>query len=207
MKPEPIEHGKSYLSEWMECDYPVSHVPVPINPKLLEGIPRNHKGVFHKLPNKIRHPKNRSIVEGQLYAEMLKKTSKTRTHRPIILKDVTRPPKKYHKQKLPSFNVSAFGDFNRTEFSGLDNTFCESYLNSIVQTLFYIPEIREKLLQHLCTEEYCICCELGFLFYYMEQHDATIVPNTNLLITNEKIQNNAVITMYLLYRKKCDWTS
>ena len=97
---------------------------------------------------------------------------------------IHRPPKKYRRNRLLlNSNNFEIGDFNQTFFSGLDNTFADPSVNAITFVLFFIPGIREGLMHHLCTQEHCVSCELGFLFHYLEVEEGTTVPNTSLLRT------------------------
>lgn len=54
---------------------------------------------------------------------------------------------------------------------GVDNSYPESWLGSLIQCLFlcYPPEfpIRKIILSHLCRREYCVTCELSFIFSNM----------------------------------------
>lgn len=57
-----------------------------------------------------------------------------------------------------------FSAYNKTKFSGLENVLPNSFCNALMQTLYFIPQFRISMLNHLCTVEHCLSCELGFLF-------------------------------------------
>lgn len=40
-----------------------------------------------------------------------------------------------------------------------------------VQVWYYILPMRSALLQHLCSRDYCIACELAFLFHMLDGMD------------------------------------
>ncbi len=98
---------------------------------------------------------------------------------------VPKPPGLYQEKTISytKLGVSGF-DFefyNRTPFSGLENTLSNSYVNGAVQMLFYMPQVRSALMSHLCSREYCLSCELGLLFKMLERSAGTVCQASNLL--------------------------
>jgi PAB-dependent poly(A)-specific ribonuclease subunit 2 len=75
------------------------------------------------------------------------------------------------KIKLSKLGISDF-DFsalNKTSFVGLENAIPNSYVNSVLQMLYFIPEIRIAVERHTCSEDVCLCCELSFLMHMLDQ--------------------------------------
>lgn len=74
--------------------------------------------------------------------------------------------------------------YNKTKYSGLEIHISNSYANSLLQMMHFIPLLRNLALQHAataCQEEICLLCELGFLFDMLQKAEGSICQATNLL--------------------------
>lgn len=61
-----------------------------------------------------------------------------------------------------------FSRYNSSPFPGLDSTIPNSYANNMIQCLYFIPIFRSSVINHICHREYCLVCELSFLFHMFD---------------------------------------
>lgn len=74
--------------------------------------------------------------------------------------------------------------FNTTQYSGLQNHIVNSYVNALLQIMHFTPAIRNVALQHAatgCIDEWCLLCELGFLFDMLDKGEGAPCHASNLL--------------------------
>ncbi|KAL2208105.1 putative PAB-dependent poly(A)-specific ribonuclease subunit [Sarocladium strictum] len=90
---------------------------------------------------------------------------------------------KYSKFGVDDFD---FGFYNKTRYSGLEIHISNSYANSLLQLLHFMPLVRNVALQHAataCVSETCLLCELGYLFDMLQKAEGLICQATNMLKT------------------------
>jgi PAB-dependent poly(A)-specific ribonuclease subunit 2 len=61
-----------------------------------------------------------------------------------------------------------------------------SYANSLLQLLHFMPLVRNVALQHAataCVNDTCLLCELGYLFDMLQKAEGLICQATNMLKT------------------------
>jgi hypothetical protein len=74
-----------------------------------------------------------------------------------------------------------FSSYNKTHFTGLDNLLPNSYVNAVIQVLYFHREIRSAMKNHLCEKENCLMCELGFLFHMLDTKRGMTAEPRNFL--------------------------
>eukprot|EP00002_Diphylleia_rotans_P036131 TRINITY_DN7932_c0_g1_i4.p1 TRINITY_DN7932_c0_g1~~TRINITY_DN7932_c0_g1_i4.p1 ORF type:complete len:1142 (+),score=203.09 TRINITY_DN7932_c0_g1_i4:256-3681(+) len=82
-------------------------------------------------------------------------------------------PQKYCFQEVKWTRIGIdgfdFSLYNDTKFGGLENTLPNHYTNAIIQILYFVPCLRQAMINHICQEEFCLACELGFLFHTLDK--------------------------------------
>lgn len=177
------------LSALDESLFHASKVPEPIDPELLKymrmtsgiGVIATEPGTRKRNLARDAFRQNPSLQEvrsdlssqfEEAYDDTLPSTPMRSAAGSIVGKHSKAPrPFRLIPAHHPSgrFGHFDYSQYNHTSHIGLEHIGpVSSRCNPIIQLLFNIPQIRVAVRNHLCISEYCVMCELGFLFHMMQ---------------------------------------
>ncbi|KAK3103914.1 hypothetical protein FSP39_022867 [Pinctada imbricata] len=187
------------LSDWpQQLSNRVYRKPNPIDPDILRSMKMQHNVGYAKNLGK----EKRNQIPYNLNTEKSKK-GKGVPESPIGRVDdpfITVPKRyrkvdlKYSKLGLEDFD---FRHYNKTNFAGLETDIPNAYCNSMLQILYFIETIRSGLLNHLCEKEFCLGCELGFLFHMLDKQKGQTCQASNFLRAFRTIPEAAALGLVL----------
>lgn len=187
----PLPHlvtGEKWLSDWpaqlMEYRYRRSK---PIEPEILQNM--KMKGPIGYAPNPRTSLRNQApyIFEntGGGTFSSLSHPSHHHHHphshhhhsqaslRPAADTNIRLIPKKYRKVDVKYSKLGCqdfdFEQHNATPFAGLEANLPNAYCNAMLQVLYFTNTFRWAVFAHSCTKEFCLACELSFLFHMLDR--------------------------------------
>ncbi|XP_067137196.1 PAN2-PAN3 deadenylation complex catalytic subunit PAN2 isoform X2 [Centruroides vittatus] len=107
-------------------------------------------------------------------------------HRDIARDDTNEiVPQRYLKLEVKYSRTGTedmdYSRYNRTGFSGLEPYPPNAYCNNMIQVLYFIQPLKCALLSHICQREFCLSCELGFLFHMLDTAQGSPCQASNFL--------------------------
>ncbi|KAH0951906.1 hypothetical protein HN011_002510 [Eciton burchellii] len=163
--------GQPLLSDWPEEYIKKIYRKNPsIDPEILRGM--KMQGTIGYAPNPQAFRRNQIPYDLEKQRGLVAKPFAGDTRSKTDDGTFVAIPKRYRKIELKysrlGYEDSDFDQYNRTSFCGLDATLPNSYCNAMLQLLYYCEPVRIALLSHSCQREFCLSCELGYLFHMLD---------------------------------------
>ncbi|XP_026294129.1 PAN2-PAN3 deadenylation complex catalytic subunit PAN2 isoform X1 [Frankliniella occidentalis] len=173
-------HGGKLLSDWpAQCLNNVYRPTPPIDPDILRSM--KMQGTIGYAPNPMTRRRNQVLYESNMdlkrrnglvnggsssSGDGRQKGNGEDSGFIAIPKRYRKTEVKYTRMGMDDFD---FDIYNNTSFCGLEASLPNSYCNAMLQILYFLEPIRCILLSHICQREFCLSCELGFLFHMLDK--------------------------------------
>ncbi|KAL4222806.1 poly(A)-specific ribonuclease [Mactra antiquata] len=188
------------LSDWPDylCDK-IYRVPKPIDSEILRTMKVYHNVGYAPNPGKERRnqiPYMKNNEGSNKGKSNIPESPLGRGDDPFmaIPKRFRKVDLKYSKLGLEDFD---FKHYNKTHFAGLEIHIPNVYCNSMLQIFYFIEPLRVKLLNHLCDREFCLSCELAFLFNMLDKQKGQTCQASNFLRAFRTLPEAAALGLVL----------
>ncbi|CAH0715721.1 unnamed protein product, partial [Brenthis ino] len=159
----PLQSDKWFNELPAEFFKKVYRKPRPIDPEVLKTM--KMQGPIGYAPNPRTHLRNQKpYIDDNLEDLLDDKKNESKSSMQPIPKEYLKIDLRYNKHG-PNEEIEAM---NKTGMPGLEATLPNSYCNAMLQVLYHIPPLKTTLLAHTCAKEFCLSCELGFLFRMLD---------------------------------------
>ncbi|KAL1423892.1 hypothetical protein MTO96_020689 [Rhipicephalus appendiculatus] len=147
--------------------------PVPIDPVILNTM--KMVGSIGYAPNPGLWKRNEVRYPHEAHH---RRTKDTREETDMIPQWYKKIDVKYSKMGIEDFD---FNLYNRTCFAGLETNLPNAYCNNMIQVLYFTEPLRCAIMNHSCQREFCLACELGFLFHMLDTAQGIPCQASNFL--------------------------
>lgn len=175
-------HGQSLAGSLYERK-PFGRFPLRISDEIVKSAKRQSFVGYARAPvsfvrNSESGHKKDPVVRGMFGKSTESGSKKTRSGPKAVLngsdQDLSQPHAKsmYVEMDLVAWeSIEGFNFFKYNKsalFCGLENALPNVYVNAAVQVLYFTAPIRRAIANHECDRQWCISCELGFLFHMFD---------------------------------------
>uniref|UniRef100_A0A3Q2ZWW0 PAN2-PAN3 deadenylation complex catalytic subunit PAN2 n=1 Tax=Kryptolebias marmoratus TaxID=37003 RepID=A0A3Q2ZWW0_KRYMA len=171
--PMPLTSTEQLLSDWPTAlATPSPRRAPPVDQEILRTM--KTVGFIGYAPNPRTRPRNQvpyKIKDVELDYDNYNQVPESpigreeEPHLCMVAKKYRKVTIKYSKLGLEDFD---FKHYNKTLFAGLEPHIPNAYCNCMIQVLYFLEPIRCLVQNHLCQKEFCLACELGFLFHMLD---------------------------------------
>ncbi|GMR42482.1 hypothetical protein PMAYCL1PPCAC_12677, partial [Pristionchus mayeri] len=189
--PLPFSFDDGYLSDWPEeyCEYAyrkprplpeypsvrtLHHVQYAPNPRAGTPLARFHLCPYDDLESReVKEDSSSRDSDGvQTEEEVDGVVAVPRFYRPCVWKQTIKGG-----DETPSLLR-----FNRTSKVPIEYNNGANFANPLIQVLYSLPSLRNIFLHHLCHDDHCLSCQLGFLFRMMSDREPSQPASSNNLM-------------------------
>ncbi|XP_037294341.1 PAN2-PAN3 deadenylation complex catalytic subunit PAN2 isoform X2 [Manduca sexta] len=167
--------------------------PKPIDPEVLRTMKMQGPIGYAPNPKTFRRNQLPYVVEKLEDVQAARQNDNKYVMQPI--------PKHYQKMDIRynkhGPNDAEFENCNKTGMPGLEATLSNSYCNPMLQVLYYTPPVKATLLAHTCAKEFCLSCELGFLFRMLDTSCGAPCAAANFLRAFRTVPEAAALGLIL----------
>ncbi|CAG4940821.1 unnamed protein product [Parnassius apollo] len=169
--------------------------PKPVDPEVLKSM--KMQGPIGYAPNPRTFKRNQMpYLQDNLEDLNTAKQNETNFNTQPIPKHYQKMDLRYNKHG-PNEELETY---NKTKLPGLEATIPNSYCNPMLQVLYYISPLKAMLLAHTCAKEFCLSCELGFLFRMLDTSGGAACQANNFLRAFRTVPEAAALGLILTDR-------
>ncbi|OQR74388.1 PAB-dependent poly(A)-specific ribonuclease subunit 2-like, partial [Tropilaelaps mercedesae] len=153
------------------------HVAQPLDPSILSSI--KMVGSIGYAPNNGRLRRNEcSYILNKHAVASFKQQDQSPSHESQIPLYYHKIDIKYNKLGIEDFD---YNQYNNTCFAGLESSLPNCYSNDMLQVFYFLEPLRMMLTNHSCEREFCLACELAYLFHMLENAQGMPCQASNFL--------------------------
>uniref|UniRef100_A0A2H1X1K5 SFRICE_013878 n=1 Tax=Spodoptera frugiperda TaxID=7108 RepID=A0A2H1X1K5_SPOFR len=189
----PLSSGTKWFNELPEEFFKrIYRKPKPIDPEVLKSM--KMQGPIGYAPNPRSFKRNQMPYIEDNFDDL---NSSRQNENKYVAQPI---PKHYQKVDI-RYNKHGPNEelekLNRTGLPGLETTLPNSYCNSMLQVLYYTLPVKATLLAHTCAKEFCLSCELGFLFRMLDTSGGAPCQANNFLRAFRTVPEAAALGLIL----------